>query len=137
MSGRVFLGGAHPYQMQNECSVSSSPHSACSIGARTLDGASVQVQSTAYRWPSGFCAVCAAFSSSTLVRPWTWPTSRPASGPSCSAASSPSASASESAITGSTRRSSPGRTPCSQVSNSTASSRRNVQVSCHIACGAG
>ena len=79
----------------------------------------------------------------------TCPSSRPARGPSCSAASSPSASASDSAITvvcrsrtvpsgravpscsgtpgsrvaattGSTRRSSPGKTPCSQVSNSTA-----------------
>jgi hypothetical protein len=34
MSGRE-PRGAHPYQIENECSVSSSLHSACSIGART------------------------------------------------------------------------------------------------------
>ena len=85
--------------MENECSVSSSLHRSRSIGASARAGASVQVQSTAYRWSSGFCAVCAAFSSSTLVRPWTCPRARPARGPCWSGASSPRASSPTPAIT--------------------------------------
>ena len=58
MSGRGRCG-AQPYQMENECSVSSSLHNRSSGGASTSAGASLQVQSTAYRWPSGLWVACA------------------------------------------------------------------------------
>ena len=72
--------GAQPYQIENEWTVGSSPQIARSRGASSAAGASVHWQSTAYRWPSGFCSACAAFSVSTSVRERTWPSARSASG---------------------------------------------------------